>query len=86
MLREIKSEKSKYLMISFIYRILKKKKPTHLKKPTKLMKRTDWWLPEAKVGQWIKWVKVVKSYKLLVTYYQEKEDKHEDIMYWGYSV
>jgi len=76
-LREIKSEKSKYLMISFIYRILKKKKPTHLKKPTKLMKRTDWWLPEAKVGQWIKWVKVVKRYIFQVI----KEIRHRNVMY-----
>ena len=80
MLREIKSQKSKYLIISFIYRIFKKKKkqaPTHLKIPTELMKRTDWWLPEAKGGQWMKWVKVVIRYIFQVI----REIRHRNVMY-----
>ena len=33
-------------------------------KPGSYIKRTHWWLLEAEVGGWAKWVKAVKRYKL----------------------
>ena len=36
------------------------------KKKIKLIDRTDWWLPEVGGGEWVKWAKVAKRYKLLV--------------------
>ena len=41
------------------------------------MQRADGWLPEMRVGVWVKWVKGVKRYKLLVI----KQISPPDVMY-----
>ena len=62
MLSEIsQTEKDKCFMISLTCGILKKQQKMSLQN-----QRRDWWSSELGGEGWVKWVKVVKSYKLPV--------------------
>lgn len=48
------------------------------KKPSQWIQKTDWWLTEAEGGEWLKWVKEAKRYKLTVI---KKKLGHRNIMH-----